>query len=222
MGWRQPELDVITFGFPSTSNQEAASMSTGTEFPEIRRTLRHELEAIRGQWIWLLTLGIVLVVVGTLAIGAPLIASLATALTIGALLLVGGAAQLVGSFWTRDWSGFFMMFLMGVLYIVVGLLFLEQPISALEALTLLLACSLIVSGIFRIVGSLMSRFPQWSWIFFGGVLNLLLGILIWRQWPVTGLWVIGLFVGIDMIFNGWTWVMLSLRLKSLPRASAAA
>jgi uncharacterized membrane protein HdeD (DUF308 family) len=196
-------------------------MSTPAEFPEIRRTFRHELEAIRGQWVWLMALGIVLIVVGTLAIGAPLHASLATALTIGALLLVGGSAQLVGSFWTRDWSGFFLMFLMGVLYIVVGLLFLEQPISALEALTLLLACALIVSGIFRIVGSLMSRFPQWGWVFVGGVINLLLGILIWRQWPVTGLWVIGLFVGIDMIFNGWTWVMLALRLKSLPRASAA-
>jgi uncharacterized membrane protein HdeD (DUF308 family) len=197
-------------------------MSTPTEIPEIRRTLRHELEVIRGQWVWLLTLGIVLVVVGTLAIGAPFIASLATALTIGALLLVGGAAQLVGAFWTRDWSGFFLMFLMGVLYIVVGLLFLERPVSALEVLTLLLACSLIVSGIFRIVGSLMSRFPQWGWVCVGGVINLLLGILIWRQWPVTGLWVIGLFVGIDMIFNGWTWIMLALRLKSLPRASAAA
>lgn len=197
-------------------------MSTPTEVPEIRRTLRHELEAIRGQWVWLLALGIVLVVVGTLAIGAPFIASLATALTIGALLLVGGAAQLVGSFWTRDWSGFFLMFLMGVLYIVVGLLFLEQPISALEALTLLLACALIVSGIFRIVGSLMSRFPQWGWVFVGGVINLLLGIMIWRQWPFTGLWVIGLFVGIDMIFNGWTWIMLALRLKSLPKASTAA
>jgi uncharacterized membrane protein HdeD (DUF308 family) len=195
-------------------------MSTPIEFPEIRRTLRHELEAIRGQWVWLLTLGIVLIVVGMLAIGAPFIASLATALTIGALLLVGGAAQLVGSFWTRDWSGFFLMFLMGVLYIVVGLLFLEQPISALEALTLLLACALIVSGIFRIVGSLVSRFPQWGWVLVGGVINLLLGILIWRQWPFTGLWVIGLFVGIDMIFNGWTWIMLALRLKSLPRASA--
>jgi uncharacterized membrane protein HdeD (DUF308 family) len=83
-----------------------------------------------------------------------------------------------------------------------------------------LACSLIVSGIFRIVGSLMSRFPHWGWIFFGGVVDLLLGILIWRHWPATSLWVIGLFVGIDVIFNGWTWILLALRLKSLPRASA--
>lgn len=192
-------------------------MSAGTEFREIRRVLRHELEAIRAQWVWLLVLGIVLVVAGTLALGAPLVASLATALFFGAMLLVGGVAQLVGSFWTRDWSGFFLMLLMGLLYVALGLLFLNRPVSALEALTLLLACALMVGGAFRIVGSLMQRFPQWGWICASGVLNLVLGILIWQQWPFSGFWVIGLFVGIDMIFDGWTWIMLALRLKRLPR-----
>jgi uncharacterized membrane protein HdeD (DUF308 family) len=191
-------------------------MSTASDLRDVRRVLRHELEVIRGRWVWLLALGIILVVVGTLAIGAPFVASLATALTLGVLLVAGGIAQLVGAFWTRDWSGFFLMLLMGLLYVVVGLLFLNRPVSALEALTLLLACSLIVSGVFRIVGSLLHRFPHWGWIFFGGVLNLVLGLMIWQQWPVSGFWVIGLFVGIDMIFNGWTWIMLALQLKKLP------
>jgi uncharacterized membrane protein HdeD (DUF308 family) len=191
-------------------------MSAGADMRDIRWVLRHELEAIRGQWIWLMILGFVLVVVGTLAIGAPLIASLATALTIGALLLMGGIAQLVGAFWTRAWSGFFLILLLGLLYVVVGLLFLRAPGEALLALTLLLACSLIVSGVFRIIGSLMHRFPNWGWIFAGGVLNLVLGVMIWQHWPASAIWVIGLFVGIDMIFNGWTWIMLALRLKALP------
>src|SRR5271166_5739576 len=143
-------------------------MSTDIDLGEIRRALRHELVAIRGQWAWLLALGIVLVVVGTIAIGMPLLTTLATALTIGVLLLFGGVAQLVGAFWTRDWSGFFLMLLMGVLYIVLGLLFVRQPMQAAEALTLLLACTLMVSGVFRIAGSLMHRFPQWGWIFLGG------------------------------------------------------
>jgi uncharacterized membrane protein HdeD (DUF308 family) len=198
------------------SSKEIKTMSTNVGFPEARRVLRHELEAIRGRWVWLLVLGIILVVVGTFAIGAPLIASLATALTIGALLLAGGIAQLVGAFWTRDWSAFFLILLLGLLYLVVGLLFLRAPGEALLALTLLLACSLIVSGIFRIIGSLMHRFPNWGWILASGVLNLVLGVLIWQQWPASAIWVIGLFVGIDMIFNGWTWIMLALRLKTLP------
>ena len=104
-------------------------MSSDIDLGEIRRVLRHELVAIRGQWAWLLALGIVLVVVGTIAIGMPLLTTLATALTIGVLLLLGGVAQLVGAFWTRDWSGFFLMLLMGVLYIVLGLLFVRQPIA---------------------------------------------------------------------------------------------
>jgi uncharacterized membrane protein HdeD (DUF308 family) len=115
------------------------------------------------------------------------------------------------------------MLLMGLLYVVVGFLFLNRPVSALEALTLLLACALIVGGIFRIIGSLMYRFPHWGWICMGGVLNLILGLLIWGIWeqsPFQSLWVIGLFVGIDMIFNGCTWIMLALRLKQLPKPAA--
>jgi uncharacterized membrane protein HdeD (DUF308 family) len=65
------------------------------------------------------------------------------------------------------------------------------------------------------------RYQNWGWLLLHGVINLLLGVLIWRQWPLSGLWVIGLFVGIDMIFNGWSLVMLSLAAKNLPAASAA-
>jgi uncharacterized membrane protein HdeD (DUF308 family) len=128
----------------------------------------------------------------------------------------GGIAQLVGAFWTRDWSAFFLILLLGLLYVVVGVLFSRAPGEALLALVLLLACSLIVSGIFRIIGAILHQFPNWGWIFVGGILNLVLGIMIWQQWPVAAFWVIGLFVGIDMIFNGWTWIMLALRLKTLP------
>jgi uncharacterized membrane protein HdeD (DUF308 family) len=64
----------------------------------------------------------------------------------------------------------------------------------------------------------MYQFPHWGWVLFGGVLNLLLGILIWWGWPASALWVIGLFVGIDMIYNGWTWVVLALSLKRLVKS----
>src|SRR5262249_36053909 len=132
----------------------------------------------------------------------PLVASLASAMAIGALLLLGGVAQMVGAFWTRDWSGFFLSLLMGVLYLLLGVLFLRDPGDALAAMTLLLACALMVGGLFRIIASLMHRFPHWGWILAGGILNLVLGILIWQQWPAAALWVIGLFVGIDLIFTG--------------------
>jgi len=185
------------------------------EVRRFRREMRHELEAIRGRWVWLLVLGIALVAFGMFAIAAPLISTLATVLTIGVLLIMGGAAQLVGAFWTRDWSGFFLVLLMGVLYVVVGVLFLNRPLEAMAAVTLLLACVLLVGGAFRTIVSAWYQFPQWGWVFVGGLLQLAMGLLIWQGWPATSLWVVGLFVGIDMIFTGWTWVALALRLKRL-------
>jgi len=196
------------------------SLGTPAEVRLARRILRHELEAIHGKWGWLLALGIILIVLGTAAIAMPFLASLATAVAFGVLLLMGGIAQLVGVFWTRNWSGFFLSLLVGLLYVVLGFLFLRDPGDALLAMTLLLACVLMVGGLFRIIGSLMYQFPHWGWVFAGGAINLLLGILIWQQWPFSGLWVIGLFVGIDMIFNGWTWIMLSLALKNVVQPTA--
>lgn len=186
-----------------------------------RRVLRHELEAIRGNWGWILALGIILIVVGTLAIAMPFAASLASAVAFGALFLVGGIAQLVGAFWTRDWSGFFLSLLMGVVYVVLGLMFLRHPGEALMAMSLFLACALMISGLFRIIGSLMYRFPQWGWTLLGGVISLLLGIYIYALWPLNSFIIIGLFVGIDMIFTGWTWIALALALKNLGRSPAA-
>ena len=190
-------------------------MSSPAEVRLARRVLRHELEAIQAHWVWFLALGIVLIAVGTIAAGMPFVASLATAVTFGALLLVGGIGQLVGTFWTREWSGFFLSLLMGVLYFVLGLFFLRDPGDALQVMTLLLTCMLMVGGLFRIIGSVMYQFPHWGWTLVGGIINLVLGIMIWQQWPVSGLWVIGLFVGIDLMFTGWTWVMLALAVKKL-------
>jgi uncharacterized membrane protein HdeD (DUF308 family) len=190
-------------------------MSMPAEVRLARRVLRHELQAIQANWAWFLALGIILIVVGTIAVGMPIVSSFASAVAFGSLLLVGGIAQLVGSFWTRDWSGFFVGLLMGVLYVVLGVLFLRHPGDALMAMTLFLACALLVGGLFRIIGSLMYRFPHWGWILAGGIINLVLGIMIWQQWPESSLLVIGLFVGIDLMFTGWTWVMLALSVKTL-------
>jgi uncharacterized membrane protein HdeD (DUF308 family) len=194
------------------------AMSTTAEVRMARRVLRHELEAIRGNWGWILALGIILVLIGTVAIAMPLAASLASAVAFGALFLAGGVAQLVGAFWTRDWSGFFLNLLVGVLYLVVGVLFLRHPGEAMVAVTLILACGFMISGLFRIIGSLMYRFPQWGWILLGGVINLLLGLYIYSQWPFDSFIIPGLFVGIDMIFTGWTWVALALAVKNRGRA----
>ena len=189
--------------------------------PARRQELRHELDALRGNWIWFVLLGVGLVVLGTVALGSAAIASLAAAAAIGVLLLLGGAAEAVGAFWCRCWSGFFLELLSGVLSIVVGLLFLRAPVGALAALTLLVACFLMVGGIFKVVAAVAYRFAAWGWSLAGGIIDVILGLMIWEGWPASSLWVIGLFVGINLIFRGFNWIALGLALRSLPRPEAA-
>ncbi len=187
----------------------------------LRRELRHELDALRGNWFWFVILGVALVVLGTVALGSAVIASLAAAAAIGVLLLLGGAAEAVGAFWCRGWSGFFLELLSGVLSIVVGVLFLRAPVGALAALTLLVACFLMVGGFFKIVTAVSYRFAAWGWSLAGGIIDVILGVMIWQEWPASGLWVIGLFVGINLLFRGFNWIALGLALRALPRARTA-
>lgn len=176
--------------------------------------LRHELTALRVNWGWFVALGIVLIVLGIIALGSVVIASLAAAVAIGVLMLIGGLAETIGSFFARAWSGFFFHLLSGVLSVVVGVLFLRAPIGAMLALTLLLACLLLVGGIFKIIAVLSCRFSAWGWPLAGGIVDVILGLMIWREWPVSALWVIGMFLGINLIFRGFNWIGLGLALHA--------
>jgi uncharacterized membrane protein HdeD (DUF308 family) len=191
-------------------------MSTSFERPLVA-SLRHELNALRGHWFWFVLLGIALVVLGTIALGSVVIASLATAVALGILILLGGVAETVGAFWCRGWSGFFLHLLSGVLSIVIGVLFLRAPVGALLALTLLVASFLMVGGIFKIVAAVSYRFAAWGWPLLSGIIDLILGVMIWQEWPASALWVIGLFVGINLVFRGFNWIGLGLSLRALPR-----
>jgi uncharacterized membrane protein HdeD (DUF308 family) len=176
-------------------------------------------------WLWFLILGIALVVVGLLAISADFLTVLTTLTTmfvLGVLLIAGGVVQIVNAFLARSWRGFFLHLLAGALHLVVGELMIEHPLMAAEALTLLLAAAFLVGGAMRIVVTLFDRFPGWGWVLLNGVITFLLGVMIWRQWPESSLWVIGLFVGIDLIFSGWSWVMLGLLVKGASPTSAPA
>ena len=179
--------------------------------------LRHELDALRGNWFWFVLLGVALVVLGIVALGSVVITSLAAAAAIGVLLLLGGVVESVGAFWCRGWSGFFLELLSGVLSVVVGLLFLRAPLGALSALTLLAACFLMAGGLFKVVGALSCRFAAWGWTLAGGVVDLILGVMIWREWPASALWVIGLYVGVNLLFRGFNWVALGMALRAMPR-----
>jgi len=187
-------------------------MSTGPTSPAA--IVRHELHEIRDHWWAFLALGIGLVLIGTMCIIHPFVASLASVVFLGFLLLAAGIGQIVSSFWAGKWSGMLMHLLIGALYTIVGFMIIGEPETNMVLLTKILAIFLIVVGVFDILSALIQRFHGWGWVLLNGGITLLLGLMINRQWPESALWVIGLFVGIEMIFNGWAWIMLALGLKA--------
>lgn len=165
-------------------------------------------------WKWFLALGIVLVLLGMIALGASVAVTLASVLFFGILFIISGIFHAVQAFRTRQSKGFFLPLLAGVLDLVVGLLLVTHPAVGALTLTLLLAAFFLVGGLFRTVAALSMRFPNWGWAVLGGMVSLFLGILLWMEWPESGLWFIGMCIGIDMIFHGWGWIMLALAARA--------
>ena len=172
------------------------------------------IKTLRHNWSWFLALGIFLIFLGLLAMGSATYTTFFSIFFMGFLLLIGGIVEIIYSFWTKEWSGFFLSLLIGIFYTLIGFLFLVKPVQTAAALTLLLGSLFFVSGLFKIFSSIIIRFEQWGWILASGIVSLILGILILSEWPVASLWLIGLFIGIDLLFYGWTWVILSLGARS--------
>lgn len=195
-------------------------MNSVTNIPS-PASLLNEVAALRKFWVGFLALGIAMVVFGTVAISWACLATLSIAATwlFGFLLLGGGIAEVINAFHAGRWSGTLIHLLIGLMYVVVGLMIIEQPEDSAIQLTLIIAFFLIIGGIFRIVFSLNDRFPGWQWVLLNGGVSLLLGMMIYKQWPASGLWVIGLFVGIELLFNGWSWIILALSLRRAPAAA---
>jgi uncharacterized membrane protein HdeD (DUF308 family) len=179
-----------------------------------------ELQALRKNWYWFLVLGIGLIVMGFIAIGYPIVATAVTVKVFGVLMLVSGVIEIVSGIWTKGWGGFFAHLLCGLLYLFVGTVFLERTFGSAALLTLLVTMFLFAVGVFRIVVAFSQRFSGWGWMVFSGAISLFLAFLIWQDLFESAFWVIGTFVGIELVFNGWSWVMLGLAAKTIPEAGA--
>jgi uncharacterized membrane protein HdeD (DUF308 family) len=182
-------------------------------------SITHELHPLRDQWWCFLLLGIALIVFGTFCIINPFVPTLASVIFLGFVLMAAGITQIVSSFWAGKWSGMLIHMLIGVLYVVVGYMIVDAPVINMVLITKFIAIFMIVSGAFRIIAALVVRFQDWWWALLNGGVTLLLGIIINRQLPEASLWVIGLFIGIEMFFNGWAWVMLAFGLRCVAKNS---
>lgn len=196
-------------------------MSIGISASPLGAYLQHERENLRASWWVFLLLGVISIIVGLVAVSSVFIATMATIALFGWLLVIEGVAQIFHAIMVRNWRGAGLHLAAAVLYLLTGVFMLEDPIKAATVITLLFAAAFFVGGVLRVVIAVSARFPSWQWVVLNGVVDVVLAGLIFRGWPESSLWVIGLFVGIDLIMHGWSSVLLGLMVRKIPADAAA-
>jgi len=191
--------------------------ATGAESPP---SLPSGVVALRPHSGWIIAFGIALVFLGAIALGSVVAATIATVWYVGIVMFLAALAEIVMAFRAKTWGKFFLWAILGVLYGVAGVFALVNPLLAASALTLLLGAALIATGVMRIYLALqMKEGTPWGWVVASGVITTLLGAIIVSQWPVSSLYTLGIFLGIDLIFAGVGWLGIGIALKSGPASA---
>ncbi|MEH2468923.1 uncharacterized membrane protein HdeD (DUF308 family) [Nitrobacteraceae bacterium AZCC 2161] len=156
-------------------------------------------------WVCVL-LGIVMILAGILVLGDVVLVTVISTIFIGWISIAAGVFEIIHAFWTKGWGGFAWQILLGVLYVAFGVVLVSQPVASALILTYVLGLMLLMSGIIRI----LLGFNHWKdagWIMLlSGVFGVLAGLVILTGFPMTGLWVLGFLLGIDLISHGIAWL----------------
>ncbi|RUM40001.1 MAG: HdeD family acid-resistance protein [Desulfobulbus sp.] len=183
-----------------------------------------DLEELPRKWGWLLALGILMLVTGSLGLFMSITMTLVTVLFFGAMILVNGTFSLVQTIIDREekWRGRMVHVLLAVLYICSGALVLANPAAASAALTLLLAGMFFGLGGIRILHGFQLRKLGWKWVMpvLVGAVDILFALILALSWPVSGLWVIGVFVSVELIMYGWMLTFTALAARKLGKELA--
>ena len=180
------------------------------------------LGSLERHWGWMLALGILSLVLGVIGLYMSVALTIVSVLFFGALLVVAGIAQAIQAVRATGWRSVALHVGIAVLYIVGGGIALYDPVAASLSLTIFIAAMLLVAGVFRAVMAFQMRPTSgWGWVLLGAILSFLLGLLIFIQWPVSGLFAIGLFVAIELIIDGWSCILFALAAKSSDARSHA-
>jgi len=169
---------------------------------------------LKRNWGWMVAFGVLLALAGFVALGSVLLATISTVLVVGIAMVVSGVGEIIHGFAMRQWKKFFFWIVIGLLYVVAGACVFRNPLLAAGFLTLLLGSGLVASGLVRSV--LAFQLPVNTprvLVFFSGVLSLAVGAFILVQWPASSLWVIGTFLGVDLVFAGASWIGVGLTLR---------
>lgn len=169
-------------------------------------------------WWGAFLLGAVFILAGFFVLGDVALATVISTIVIGLVVVVAGVAEIIHAFSAAHWQGFLLRLLIGALYGVAGLMLIRNPLGASAILTLVFAVALLASGIVRI----FQAFQYWRWagplLLLSGIVGILAGLVILLKWPISGLWVLGLVVGIDLLLHGIWWISLGMRLRQERKA----
>jgi uncharacterized membrane protein HdeD (DUF308 family) len=178
-------------------------------------SFRHELHHVRSHWHWFLFLGIIMLVGGVLSLASPFVASVVAIDILAVVLQIAGIVTIVSSFFTGKWGAFLVHMLVGMLYLMAGLIIPARPLVSILVATIFISASFMLMGLFRILAAMTIRFPQWGWMLLNGAITFILGLAIYRHLPQCAVWVIGLLIGVELLFSGWTWIMLALEIRTI-------
>ena len=188
----------------TNGEDKAMVASQGVVFGELRK-----------HWGWLLLLGILFIVLGSIGLGMVFGLTLVSVLFFGILMVVGGCLQLINAFKCKGWKSIFWHMLMALFYIFAGIIVIGDPVLASTIFTAMLAIAFICVGLVRVIMAVQLRGAKgWVWPLITGIVSILLGGVILAQWPISGLWVIGLFVSVEMIIHGWSYIIVALAARS--------
>jgi uncharacterized membrane protein HdeD (DUF308 family) len=189
-------------------------------FFHIRSPLEAVIEELGRRWGWYFALGLVLIALGIGAATFAFTTTVASIVVFGWILLFAGVALGVLSFLTGQWGGFLLSLSAAILSVITGVMLVRAPLSGAAALTFVIASFLLLSGIFRAIGSAVMHFPNWGWSTLSGIASIVLGGMLFAGWPEVSLWFLGFYIGIDLVIHGFAWCMFATSLRSLARSIA--
>jgi uncharacterized membrane protein HdeD (DUF308 family) len=167
-------------------------------------------------------IGIIMLICGFVAIGSPLAAGLSVTIVVGVMLIVGGVAQCFLAFQAGAFGKGLLTFIMGALTTVAGFYLFNQPLAGLASITIFLAAYFVITGIFELVSAFQIRPAEgWGLMLFNGIVTLLLGIMIWRQFPLSGAWAVGMLFGIKLILSGWSLIFIGRSVRGAAKVATA-
>jgi len=166
-------------------------------------------------WGWFLAFGIALSLLGIAAVVRSVTSTVVSMLFFGWVLVFSSVIEFVNAFMVGKWAGFFLHLLIAILFGITGVVFLKSPAISAEAATFAMSIFFLVAGLYQLISAFWAHLPGYGWQVAYGVITTVLGGLLLAQWPISGLYAIGLFVGIDLIIYGWAWMALALNLRKM-------